>query len=71
MASPDDSIKGPWETPIVRREDGTPIGVILALTEQDLADLGLEIESKEKLLYYISDEKILLVSEKVDDCCSN
>lgn len=67
MACPEDQFKGPWETPVIREESGKPIGVTFTLTEQDLIDLGVEIESKETLCYYVADGKILLGTEKGDN----
>jgi len=64
MVCPHDQSEGPWETPIVRREDGEPIGVVLTLTKQDLSDLGLETESEETLFYNVADGRIFVTEEK-------
>jgi hypothetical protein len=43
-----------WETPIVRDEDGKAIGASFFLTDDDLDDLGIEIESVSKISYHIT-----------------
>lgn len=45
---------GYWETPIVRDEDGEAIGASFFLTDDDLDDLGIEIESISKIRYRIT-----------------
>lgn len=43
-----------WETPIIRRENGEPIGISIFLGDEDLRDLGLDIEIDEKVEYRIT-----------------
>jgi hypothetical protein len=45
---------GYWETPIVRDEDGEPIGASFFLTEDDLDVLGIEVESVSEIGYRIT-----------------
>lgn len=44
-----------WRTPIIRRENGEPIGISIFLGDDDLRDLGLDIETDEKVEYRITE----------------
>lgn len=55
-------IVGPWETPIIRNSKGNVIGATCFLDEEVLASLGLDLESETKLLYQITEEETIQIS---------
>ena len=44
-----------WETPLIRDQSDSPIGVCIFLAKEDLATLGFDPDSHEEFYYEISD----------------
>jgi hypothetical protein len=53
-----------WETPLIRDESDSPIGVCIFLAKEDLVTMGLDPDSQEEFYYRISDEGQIQLSER-------
>lgn len=53
VKQPAEDKDGLYETPVIRKENGEIIGVTLCLTEEDLAELDVRVDSEKVLLYGI------------------
>lgn len=56
-----------WETPVIRRENGEPIGVSIFLSDEDLRALSIDIEAEEELKYRITEENRVQIGNKLEN----
>ncbi|MDB2281290.1 hypothetical protein PM030_05325 [Halorubrum ezzemoulense] len=56
-----------WETPVIRRENGEPIGISIFLNDDDLRELGMDIEAEDELKYQITKEKRVQIGNKFEN----
>jgi hypothetical protein len=50
-----------WETPIIRDENGDPIGASLFLTAADLRDLGVSIDGADEISYQLVNQDCIQI----------
>lgn len=62
-----DVVKGPWETPVIRRDNGDPVGVSLHLRADDLVDLGIDPDGTMIIHYGITQKGGIRLFEKEED----
>lgn len=62
-----EDMKGPWETPVIRRENGDPVGVSLHLRAEDLVELGIDPDVTTNIHYGITQNGGIRLLEKQDD----
>lgn len=50
-------------TPVVRRDNGKPLGVSIFLSASDLEKLGIELDGKQTLEYNVTGGKIAVIDD--------
>lgn len=59
--------KGPWVTPIIRKENGEPIGASIFLDKEDLEELAIELENQSRIYYVVQNGGIRIADNAVDN----
>jgi hypothetical protein len=57
---------GPWETPVIRSDDGHILGITLTLMPKDLDELGIASTSNEFVYYYISEDSVQVTDRQME-----